>query len=571
MENPDVIVSNQADPAIPPFGEAAGGRRRAGLGAVVRGSLQSGLQMKLDESVSVEDIRAGKFAVIDGDNYEFFCMITDVTLEASSDSVLAKPPTGADRYASTMRKILSGSSVYGALALRPLLMRAKAAGAEFEPVKTVPVHFSPAREATGDDVAMIFGREAAEDGHFYIGAPLDMDNIEVCLDLKKFAERSNGIFGKSGTGKTFLTRLCLCGLIKHKAAVNLVFDMHNEYGWEGSVEDKTRQGVKGLKQYFRNDVFVFSLDPDSTRRRGVALENEVKIAYRQISVEDVLLLADELNLTATAAESIYLLANRYGQNWLSTLVKMDSEAQKEFCDATGAHPAAISSLCRKLSRMVDSCKGFLREDLADADDAVRQILKALIGRKHVVLEFGQYRDPLQYMLVANILTRRIHEEYTRKMEEAGNDRGKQPPPLMITIEEAHKFLSSSLARQTIFGTIAREMRKYNVTLLIVDQRPSGIDDEVLSQIGTRITCLLNDERDIDAVLTGVSGARDLRGVLASLDSKQQALLLGHAVPMPVVIKTREYDSDEFRKSMGGFSAAANQPPKKPEEFDDWDG
>ena len=103
--------------------------------------------------------------------------------------------------------------------------------------------------------------------------------------------------------------------------------------------------------------------------------------------------------------------------------------------------------------------------------------------------------------------------------------------------------------QTIFGTIAREMRKYYVSLLVVDQRPSSIDDEVLSQIGTRITALLNDEKDIQAVLTGVSGTEGLRSVLASLDSKQQALILGHAVPMPVVIKTRDYDV-QFYRDMG---------------------
>ena len=120
---------------------------------------------------------------------------------------------------------------------------------------------------------------------------------------------------------------------------------------------------------------------------------------------------------------------------------------------------------------------------------------------------------------------------------------------MITIEEAHKFLSPHLAGQTIFGTIAREMRKYNVTLLIVDQRPSGIDDEVLSQVGTKICCLLDDEKDIDAVLTGVSGANSLRSVLASLETRQQALLFGHAVPMPVVIKTRSYDDAAFLASM----------------------
>ena len=104
--------------------------------------------------------------------------------------------------------------------------------------------------------------------------------------------------------------------------------------------------------------------------------------------------------------------------------------------------------------------------------------------------------------------------------------------------------------------LASEPLPDNVTLLVVDQRPSGIDSEVLSQLGTRITCLLNDERDIDAVLTGISGAQSLRTVLASLDSKQQALLLGHAVPMPVVVQSRTYDDTEFRRSMGEFNRAA---------------
>ena len=52
----------------------------------------------------------------------------------------------------------------------------------------------------------------------------------------------------------------------------------------------------------------------------------------------------------------------------------------------------------------------------------------------------------------------------------------------------------------IFGTIARELRKYSVTLLVVDQRPSSIDADVMSQIGTRVTALLNDDKDIDAVI-----------------------------------------------------------------------
>ena len=129
-------------------------------------------------------------------------------------------------------------------------------------------------------------------------------------------------------------------------------------------------------------------------------------------------------------------------------------------------------------------------------------------------------------------------------EEAEGGRGKEPRPLIIVIEEAHKFLSPSVAPQTIFGIISRELRKYNVTLMVIDQRPSGIDEEVMSQLGTRLTCLLDNDRDIDAVLSGASGSRQLRGVLARLESRQQALIFGHAVPMPVVVHTRDYGTAE---------------------------
>jgi DNA helicase HerA-like ATPase len=71
----------------------------------------------------------------------------------------------------------------------------------------------------------------------------------------------------------------------------------------------------------------------------------------------------------------------------------------------------------------------------------------------------------------------------------------------------------------------------------------------MSQIGTRITALLNDEKDIEAIFTGVAGSANLRSVLSKLDSKQQALVLGHAVPMPVVIQTRAYD-DQFYREVG---------------------
>ncbi|MBI5828543.1 MAG: ATP-binding protein, partial [Chloroflexi bacterium] len=157
---------------------------------------------------------------------------------------------------------------------------------------------------------------------------------------------------------------------------------------------------------------------------------------------------------------------------------------------------------------------------------------------------------------------RIHKKYVEEKNKAAGKGGDEPLPLVITIEEAHKFLDPEIAQHTIFGNIARELRKYNVTLLIVDQRPSGIDEEVMSQIGTRVTCLLDNEADIKAVFSGVSGAGQLREVLARLDTQQQALILGHAVPMPVVGKTRDYDEALYAAVGFADEAAAREKRKK---------
>ena len=226
---------------------------------------------------------------------------------------------------------------------------------------------------------------------------------------------------------------------------------------------------------------------------------------------------------------------------------MTNEEIKLFCQDKQGHAGSIMSLQRKLMRL-ENLK-YLKNICPH--NYINQILASLDAGKHVVIEFGSQSNMLSYMLATNMITRRIHNSYVKKAENFLQTKNplNRPKQLVITIEEAHRFLDSKIVHQTIFGTIAREMRKYFVTLLIVDQRPSGIDNEVMSQIGTRITCLLNDEKDIDAIFTGVSGGQNLRSVLAKLDSKQQVLILGHAVPMPVVVKTRTYDK-EFYSQIG---------------------
>ena len=542
------------------------------LGSITQGSLSQGLEVRLHPDVSVEDMRVGKFLVVEGVRSRFFCMLTDVALGTSSTRIVANPPSPNDDF---LREVLAGGGTFGTINLTPMLMftpESNGSGLEMPaalyskpqssslaltpsslasfqpqsssdmellPVKTIPSHFSQVYDASERDFRAVFGWE--DDPHrrnFAIGRPLDMD-VPICIDLDRFVERSNGVFGKSGTGKSFLTRLLLSGIIRKQAAVNLIFDMHSEYGWEATCEGKMFSTVKGLRQLFPGQVQIYTLDPDSTKRRGVRDAQELYLGYDQIEVEDIMLVRNELNLSEASLENSIILRNEFGRSWITQLLAMSNEEIEAFCEEKRGNKSSIMALQRKLLRL-DELK-YMRTSCPH--NYVAQILDTLDAGKHVVIEFGSQSNMLSYMLATNVISRRIHQSYVRKAEQflQTKNPSDRPRPLVITIEEAHRFLDSATVRQTIFGTIAREMRKYFVTLLVVDQRPSGIDNEVMSQVGTRITALLNDEKDIEAIFTGVSGGQSLRSVLAKLDSKQQALVLGHAVPMPVVVRTRPYD------------------------------
>jgi DNA helicase HerA-like ATPase len=517
------------------------------LGVVVGGSLSKGLEVKLDRETQIEDLAVGRYVVVRGANRRFFCMVTDIALDNTNPAIKADPPDLSDPF---LREIYSGTAAFGTLQVTPMLTID--AHDQILPVKTIPSHFMPVEVATVKDVNDVFGHE--DETHFNIGSPLELEETQINLDLKRLVERSIGVFGKSGTGKSFLTRVLLSGTIYRNMAVSLIFDMHNDYGWE--VSDERGTAAKGLKQLFPSKVAIFTLDEQSSIRRNAKYDYVVDLGYDEIEPADLAMLKSTMDLSDPMLDAAYALHKRFGKDWLTEFLDMldgeyieDFDPMAELRQVTGVNERSLAALASRLRRF--ERYPFLKKK-GVSGDSVRHILDVIIEqRKSVVLEFGRYgNDLVAYILVANYLTRRIHQRYVELVEASLGDKAMQPPQLLITIEEAHKFLDPLIARQTIFGIIARELRKYNVTLLVVDQRPSAIDEEVMSQIGTRVTALLDNDKDISAVLMGVNGAGGLREVLARLETKQQAIVMGHAVPMPVVIKPRTYDAD-FYASVSG--------------------
>jgi DNA helicase HerA-like ATPase len=511
------------------------------LGRVAGGSLGQGLDVRLQPGASAEEVKAGTFVTVQGQRHRFFGMVTDLSLQ-SADPRFAATMADVD---DTTASVISVTSAFAMAKVTPMLALS-GTDESLQPARSLPGHFSPVHRASNDDVQAVFGTEDAR--HIYVGSPLDMEDTRVCLNLEELVKRSNGVFGKTGSGKSVLTRILLAGILQKGVATNLVFDMHSEYGWGGTGEGGYE--LKGLKQIYGSRVAVFALDEPAPGANRRSSDYVVRIGYDEVEPEDVAILAPTLNITELGVQASYNLARHFGEGWVRRFLALSSDGLGALAVKMGESSSTLEALRRRLAQLHRF--DFLTERQATGKGAVDTLLDYLARGIHVVLEFGRYGDDLvAYLLVANLLTRRIYQRYRQLTEEAQANRNGKPSPLVITIEEAHRFLSPQVAGQTIFGTIAREMRKYAVTLLVVDQRPSGIDNEVLSQVGTRLICQLDDDRDVDAVLTGAPGARELKTVLSRLESQRQALIFGHALPMPVVVRTREYGQQLYAEHTAG--------------------
>lgn len=553
------------------------------IGYVVGGGLKANLFVRL--TVPSDQVQEGGFVVLESGNWQFYGLVTDLQLGESDPRYAEKP--AENRLSPLITRLLNEQTLFTNLEVLPALMLER--GPELDspdyeawtrahqnenlprplPIKTVPAHHALARLASAGDVAEIFG-VPGEKGFFEIGKTREQDH-PVCINLDKFVQRSAGIFGATGSGKSFLTRIILAGLIEHNAASVLVFDMHNEYGFDDIASD-TGQPVVGLRSKFASRVRVVGLGRKSTIR-GKTPDLTLEINESDIQPADIELLSRELNLRDTTSTTLDALIHSFGAvNWFSEFKKMvvgametDGDGKKVpspdsvayWANQVGVNVAAAEGLRSKLTRVFN--RPYIVEETSGSDP-LKNVIEALQAGQHVILSFGDYESDLDYLLVSNLLTRKIRDAWEESTNEFRSHGKAEPRPLVIAVEEAHKLLNREMASQTSFSTIAREMRKYYVTLLIIDQRPSQIYDEVMSQLGTRVSGWLGDESDVAAVLSGLAGRDALRGMLARLQPKEEVVLLGWGVPMPILVRSRRYDQkfwDELLPRSGSCSVDQN--------------
>jgi len=388
--------------------------------------------------------------------------------------------------------------------------------------ETLPPYFSLGRLANESDVERVYKTDVLEHSQT-VGTLRGVEGFEIPIDFKKLVEVPFGIFGRTHSGKTFLNKIILGNIIYTEVSKVLVFDMQSEYGWQSRAD-----GSPGLKSFFEDQVTLLGLDPNTNSQ----LDEELRIGEDEIKPEDLIVAFQDLS--PAMIDAIYEI-NRVKPT-SETLVQAVNNAALADPNPLRASRTTLTALSRRILRLerlsfvVDPGKGTLGN-----------LMTYIKSGQNIVIDFGKFgADFFAYVFVANIISRRLYKSYSEMVDMT------EYPRLVVLLEEAHKFLDPKISKNTIFDKLAREMRKFRLVLAMVDQRPSKIDDEILSQLANRLILSLTDPKDILQALTGPVDPGSWRAIVRAMPPRT-VLMFGDAIKAPTTMDVLDYNLTSMTK------------------------
>jgi DNA helicase HerA-like ATPase len=182
------------------------------------------------------------------------------------------------------------------------------------------------------------------------------------------------------------------------------------------------------------------------------------------------------------------------------------------------------------------------------EDSIKQLIGYKDNNKSNVTVIDLSGVPFEVLSITVSLISRILFDYGYFYKKYLNDGIDLETPLLLVYEEAHKYVPKNdsakfRASRNAIERIAKEGRKYGVTLGIVSQRPSEISETIFSQCNNFIAMRLTNPTDqnyVKRLLPDTLG--NLIDNLPSLQSGE-GLLLGESIIMPSLVKIEKCDED----------------------------
>lgn len=440
---------------------------------------------------------------------------------------------------------------------------------------------------TGDKVHLVTIKdlEVIYGGYHEINS-IDIGNISVSeslvakLNIDRLISRHSAFLGSTGSGKSNAVGVVLNAIANKgfKSSRVLVIDPHGEYNSTlknnsnvYKIRSSPQDGEIELHIPFWALPFdelmdIFKGNLSDTQREYVKQKiREVKVtslAENNISVEVELVTADspipfslhKLWFELDDFERKTFTSSR-NPDTLTTKIK-EGDAEKLISNlypaaSAGGGSPFLNHQAKGIQGFLDLVKNKLKDStysflfqpgeyLPDLNGKVEKDLSKLIhewlGSRNPITILDLSGIPSSIMTsISGTLLKIVYDSlfWGQELKIGGKEQ-----PLLIVLEEAHNYLKAgerSISSKTV-QSIAKEGRKYGVGLALVTQRPSELNDTVLSQCGTIIALRMNNSKDRNFVSSALQD--ELQSMMTLLPNLRtgEGIISGEAVKIPTRIQ-----------------------------------
>jgi hypothetical protein len=400
-------------------------------------------------------------------------------------------------------------------------------------VTRYPIPGSEVMPVTTEDMRAVFA--ASDEPHIEIGTVYPTDDIRGALYVDPMLGKHFAVLGSTGTGKSTSVSLILHRISQASPEGHIVMiDPHGEYS----------AAFKGCGELFNVD--------------------NLQLPYWLMNFEEhceVLLTTQgsERQRDADILAKCLLGARTKGKD-LTTLGKVTVDSPIPYL-LTDLNAILVNEM-GKLDRAGDTLpfqrlKTKLDELRADprytfmfsgmlVSDSMPGLLAKLFrlpsqGRPISIVDVSGVPSEITSVVVS-VLARMVFDYAIWSRTEAQR-------PLLLVCEEAHRYVpkdenAEGQAVRKILERIAKEGRKYGVSLGLITQRPSDLAEGVLSQCGTIISMRLNNDRDQACVRAAMpEGARGFLDAIPALRNRE-CIVCGEGVAIPIRVRFDDLEPEK---------------------------
>ena len=390
----------------------------------------------------------------------------------------------------------------------------------------------------GTDLKQIY---AADDrANIEIGHVYPTRDIRAALYVDAMLGKHFALVGSTGTGKSTSAALILhriCDLAPEGHVV--MIDPHGEYAAafasRGAIFDVTNLALPYWLMNFEEHCEVFLTSAGDDRQIDADILAKCLLAARAKNR-----IGQEIAKLTVDAPIPYLLSD------LTNLIQTEMGKLDRAGDT-----APYLRLKTKLDEIkADPRYGFMFSGMLVADTMAEFLARVFRlpgdGKPISIIDVSGVPSDITSVVVA-VLSRMTFDFAIWSRNEVQR-------PILLVCEEAHRYIpserhadASSVGR--ILGRIAKEGRKYGVSLGLITQRPSDLSEGVLSQCGTIIAMRLNNERDQAFVRAAMpEGARGFLDAIPALRNRE-CIVCGEGVTIPIRVSFD--DLEEARRPASG--------------------